>query len=113
MLPQRLIVGWVATAAVQPDIVGVRWGADLLLQLGGHLLVLGVVQGGRVNRDGLPVPDLVELEEDAGLHVLVAVGEEEPVGIGPAVSQVVQVEQALPVLNICKDSTVFKMWKVG
>jgi hypothetical protein len=48
---------------------------------------------------GLPVPDLVELEEDAGPDVLVPTGNEESVRIVRAVAQVLQVEQALPGLN--------------
>jgi hypothetical protein len=52
---------------------------------------------------GLPVPDLVELEEDAGPDVLVAAGNEESVRIVRAVAQVLQVEQALPGLNNKKD----------
>jgi hypothetical protein len=51
---------------------------------------------------GLPVPDLVELEEDAGPDVLVAAGNEESVGVVGAVAQVLQVEQALPCLHNIK-----------
>jgi hypothetical protein len=52
---------------------------------------------------GLPVPDLVELEEDAGPDVLVATGNEESVRVVRAVAQVLQVEQALPGLNNKKE----------
>ncbi len=55
---------------------------------------------------GLPVPDLVELEEDAGPDVLVATGNEESVRIVGAVAQVLQVEQALPGLNNKKRTRV-------
>ncbi len=57
---------------------------------------------------GLPVPDLVELEEDAGPDVLVATGNEESVRIVRAVAQVLQVEQALPGLINKKATSLLK-----